>query len=171
MIFESVAELRAEADEARHLASTLDNTASIADLFKYAASLETDADFLSEILSSIRRTRARVKRVNASKIIQLPGGMEAMNKKTWPKAKYVVRRDGSLLTLGDLPSPKTIRWVIGRKTIVVDAVRGGLISLEDACWRYSLTLEEFSAWQTAVDRRRPQALSTGRVQERQRSCL
>ena len=85
--------------------------------------------------------------------------MEAMNKKTWPKAKYVVRHDGSLLTLGDLPSAKTIRWVISRKTIVVDAVRGGLISLEDACWRYSLTVEEFSAWQTAVDRRRPQALS------------
>ena len=74
MIFESVAELRAEADEARDLASTLDDTASIADLFKYAASLETDADFLSEILSSIGRTRARVKRVNASKTIQLPGG-------------------------------------------------------------------------------------------------
>jgi Protein of unknown function (DUF1153) len=85
--------------------------------------------------------------------------MEAMNKKTWPKAKYVVRRDGSLLTLGDLPSAKTIRWVISRKTIVVDAVRGGLISLEDACWRYSLTLEEFSAWQTAVDRRRRRALT------------
>ena len=45
MIFESVAELRAEADEARHLASTLNDTGSIADLFKYAASLETDADF------------------------------------------------------------------------------------------------------------------------------
>ena len=85
--------------------------------------------------------------------------MEAMNKKTWPKAKYVVRRDGSLLTLGDLPSAKTTRWVISRKTIVVDAVRGGLISMEDACWRYSLTLEEFSAWQTAIDRRRLQALS------------
>jgi hypothetical protein len=44
-IFESVAELRAEADEARHLASTLNHTGSIADLFKYAVSLETDADF------------------------------------------------------------------------------------------------------------------------------
>src|SRR5256885_13722995 len=83
--------------------------------------------------------------------------MEAMNKETWPKGKYVVRRDGSLLTLSDLPPAKTIRWVISRKTIVVDAVRGGLISLEDACCRYSLTLEEFSEWQTAIDRRRPQA--------------
>jgi hypothetical protein len=45
MIFESVVELRAEADEARLLASTLDDTPSIADLFKYAELLETDADF------------------------------------------------------------------------------------------------------------------------------
>ena len=89
--------------------------------------------------------------------------MEAMNKKTWPKAKYVVRRDGSLLTLGDLPSPKIKRWVIGRKADVVDAVRGGLISMEDACWRYSLTLEEFFAWQTAVDGRRPEAQSRRRA--------
>jgi Protein of unknown function (DUF1153) len=94
-----------------------------------------------------------------------------MKKKTWPKAKCVARGDGSLLTLGDLPSPKIKRWVIGRKADVVDAVRGGLISLEDACWRYSLTLEEFSAWQTAVDRRGLQALCTGRGQERERSCL
>jgi hypothetical protein len=44
-ILENIAELRAEADEARHLASTFDDPASIADLFKYAASLEADADF------------------------------------------------------------------------------------------------------------------------------
>ena len=79
--------------------------------------------------------------------------MEAMNNRTWPKAKYVMRHDGSLLTLGDLPSAKTIRWVISRKTIVVEAVCGGLISLEDACRRYSLTLEEFSEWKAAVERR------------------
>ena len=47
----------------------------------------------------------------------------------------------------------TIRWVISRKTIVVEAVRGGLISVEDACWRYSLTLEEFSEWKAVVERR------------------
>ena len=88
--------------------------------------------------------------------------MEAMNK-TWPKPKYVVRSDGSVLTLGDLPSAKTTRWVISRKTIVVDAVRGGIISLEDACWRYSLTLEEFYEWQSAIDRRRLQALNERRI--------
>ena len=45
LTLQNIAELRAEADEARHLASTLDDPVSIADLFKYAASLEADADF------------------------------------------------------------------------------------------------------------------------------
>jgi len=45
LIRRNIAELREEADEARHLASTLDDPASIADLFKYAESLEADADF------------------------------------------------------------------------------------------------------------------------------
>src|SRR6266700_4000407 len=40
----NIAVLRAEADEARHLASALDDTASIVDLLKYAQALEADAD-------------------------------------------------------------------------------------------------------------------------------
>jgi len=40
----NIAVLRAEADEARHLASALDDSASIVDLLKYAQSLEADAD-------------------------------------------------------------------------------------------------------------------------------
>ena len=38
-------------------------------------------------------------------------------------------------------------WVIRRKAEVVAAVRGGLLSLEEACSRYTLTVEEFLAWQ------------------------
>ena len=53
---EDVAELRAEADEARHLASELDDPASIEDLFEYAESLETDADCWD--LALLRRSRA-----------------------------------------------------------------------------------------------------------------
>jgi len=33
---------------------------------------------------------------------------------------------------------------------VVAAVRGGLLSLAEACQRYSLTTEEFQAWQSQV---------------------
>ena len=46
-----------------------------------------------------------------------------------------------------LPAPGTKRWVIRRKAEVVAAVRGGLLSLEEACARYTLTVEEFLAWQ------------------------
>jgi len=45
LTLQNIAYLRAEADEARHLASTLGDPVSIADLFKYAESLEADADF------------------------------------------------------------------------------------------------------------------------------
>ena len=46
-----------------------------------------------------------------------------------PRVKYVIGPDGSPLTIADLPSPKTKRWVIRRKAEVVAAVRGGLLSL------------------------------------------
>ena len=60
--------------------------------------------------------------------------------------------DGTPLTVGNLPPPGTKRWVIRRKAEVVTAVRGGLITLEDACARYSLTVEEFLSWQRAIER-------------------
>jgi hypothetical protein len=42
--------------------------------------------------------------------------------------------------------------VIRRKAEVAAAVRGGLISLEEACSRYTLTVEEFLTWQYSIDR-------------------
>ena len=45
-IIETIIALRTEADEARHLTSSLNDSASIADLFAYAKALEADADFL-----------------------------------------------------------------------------------------------------------------------------
>src|SRR5437588_1906694 len=69
-----------------------------------------------------------------------------------PRVKYVIGPDGSPLTIADLPAPGTRRWVIRRKAEVVAAVRGGLLSLEEACTRYTLTVEEFLAWQYSIDR-------------------
>jgi Protein of unknown function (DUF1153) len=59
---------------------------------------------------------------------------------------------GQPLTIAALPPPGTTRWVIRRKAEVVAAVRGGLLSLEEACRRYMLTVEEFLAWQCSIDR-------------------
>ncbi|WP_409020304.1 DUF1153 domain-containing protein [Brevundimonas vesicularis] len=78
--------------------------------------------------------------------------------------QYVVGPTGTPLTLRDLPPADTNRWVIRRKAEVVAAVRGGLISLEDALERYRLTAEEFIAWQQAIDKWGMQGLRTTRIQ-------
>ena len=51
----------------------------------------------------------------------------------------------------DLPAPDTKRWVTRRKAVIVNAVRTGFISLEEVCRRYELSVEEFLAWQGAID--------------------
>jgi hypothetical protein len=81
------------------------------------------------------------------------------------RVSYVIGPDGSPLTLADLPPPGTKRWVIRRKAEVVAAVRGGLLSLDDACRRYTLTVEEFLAWQRAIDRHGLAGLRATRVQQ------
>ncbi len=78
--------------------------------------------------------------------------------------KYVIGPTGIPLTLNDLPPSDTQRWVIRRKAEVVAAVRGGLLSLDDACNRYRLTNEEFGAWQAAIDKHGMQGLRTTRIQ-------
>jgi len=81
-----------------------------------------------------------------------------------PRAKYVIGPDGSPLTIADLPPSSTKRWVIKRKAQVVCAVRGGLLSLDEACKRYTLTVEEFLAWQQSIDRHGLPGLRATRVQ-------
>src|ERR1700754_1486377 len=81
------------------------------------------------------------------------------------RVSYVIGPDGSPLTLADLPPPSTKRWVIRRKAEVVAAVRGGLLSLDEACRRYTLTVEEFLAWQHAIDRFGLAGLRATRVQQ------
>lgn len=74
-----------------------------------------------------------------------------MNEYLTPRRKPVIGPTGAPLTLADLPSATTSRWVARRKAEVVAAVRGGLLSLDDACDRYKLTMEEFLSWQQNVD--------------------
>jgi hypothetical protein len=70
---------------------------------------------------------------------------------------------GEPLTLESLP-PTTTRWVVRRKAEVVAAVNGGLLSIDEVCERYGLTLEEFASWQRAVDRSGMQGLRVTRIQ-------
>ncbi|VAV97172.1 (AF072135) II.1 protein [hydrothermal vent metagenome] len=81
------------------------------------------------------------------------------------KDPYVIGPDGTPLTLKDLPPPSTKRWVIRRKAEVVAAVRGGLLTLEEACERYTLTVEEFLSWQKAIEQFGLPGLRATRVQQ------
>jgi hypothetical protein len=65
---------------------------------------------------------------------------------------FIPGPDGSPMTLTDLPPTGTERWVSRHKAAVVAGVDGGLISLEDACRRYAMSVEEFLSWQRAYDR-------------------
>ncbi len=78
--------------------------------------------------------------------------------------KYAIGPDGSPLTLADLPDSNTRRWVIRRKAIVVAAVRGGLLSLEEACSRYRLTMDEYLNWQQSIDSHGLAGLRTTKIQ-------
>jgi hypothetical protein len=64
-----------------------------------------------------------------------------------------------------LPPANTRRWVIRRKAEVVAAVRSGVISLEDACDRYKLSMEEFLSWQRLIDRHGMAGLRVTRLQD------
>ena len=72
-----------------------------------------------------------------------------------PRIKYVIAPP---LTIADLPPPSTKRWVIRRKAVVVAAVRNGLLSLNEACSRYTLTADEFLSWQSTIDQHGPAGL-------------
>ena len=73
-------------------------------------------------------------------------------RKAKKRAAYIIGPNGDVVTIADLPPPQMTRWVIRRKAEVVLAVRAGLISREEACERYRLTVEEFLSWQVAIDR-------------------
>lgn len=64
----------------------------------------------------------------------------------------------------DLPSPDTKRWVARRKAVIVNAVRSGAISLEEVCRRYDLSVEEFLAWQRAIETHGVAGLRVTRLQ-------
>ena len=64
----------------------------------------------------------------------------------------------------DLPPPDTKRWVARRKAVIVNAVRSGVISLEEVCRRYELSVEEFLAWQRAIETHGVAGLRVTRLQ-------
>lgn len=77
----------------------------------------------------------------------------------------VIGPAGRPLLESDLPPPDTKRWVMRRKAEVVAGVRSGLISLEEACRRYTLSVEEFLSWQRLIDSHGVRGLRATRLQD------
>lgn len=82
----------------------------------------------------------------------------------------IIGPSGKPLTIEDLPDPGTKRWVVRRKAEVVTAVRAGLLTLEQACARYNLSVEEFISWQALIDKHGTRGLRTTRLQQYRRKA-
>ncbi len=75
-----------------------------------------------------------------------------------------LERFSQSLSVHDLPPPNTKRWVVRRKAAVVAGVRNGILSLNEACERYNLSVEEFLSWEKLIERHGIGALRTTRLQ-------
>jgi transposase len=76
----------------------------------------------------------------------------------------------------EMPPVNVRRWTVRRKAAVVYAVRNGLLSVEEAAKRYSLSREELQAWERDLERHGLYGLRAKQVQahrpiKRSRSLL
>ncbi|MBI3451724.1 MAG: DUF1153 domain-containing protein [Rhodospirillales bacterium] len=88
-----------------------------------------------------------------------------MSERTQIAAEHAIGAGNPIAAANALPPPATKRWVIRRKAAVVAAVRAGIISLEEACGRYNLSVEEFLSWQRLIDRHGVRGLRATRLKD------
>lgn len=81
------------------------------------------------------------------------------------RPQHVIGPVGEMLTLEALPPLDNGRWTVRRKAEIVAAVRGGLLTFDEACSRHALETEELTGWQRAVDRSGMPGLRVTRTQE------
>jgi hypothetical protein len=77
----------------------------------------------------------------------------------------IVRISDRQKELDKLPSPETQRWVMRRKAQVVQGVRKGLLTMEEACARYRISEEEFKNWMRLLDGHGVRALRVTRLKD------
>ena len=63
-----------------------------------------------------------------------------------------------------LPPADTKRWTARRKALVVAAVLSGMITIEEVCQRYGLSVDEYLSWHNAMQRHGLRALHITRLQ-------
>ncbi len=79
--------------------------------------------------------------------------------------RSVTMADGTVMSLADLPDPRTRRWVASRKAAVVRGVVYGLITQSEALGRYQISEEEFLEWVRAVSEHGEAALKATALQK------
>jgi hypothetical protein len=62
---------------------------------------------------------------------------------------FFIGPDGKRITLADLPPRDLLNLSSDQKSMVVAAVCQGLITLQEACERYHLSLDEYLNWHRA----------------------
>ena len=63
-----------------------------------------------------------------------------------------------------LPPLDTVRWLPKRKAALVRALQAGLLTLDEACARYSLSTDELLGWQRELARDGHGGLRVSRIQ-------
>jgi hypothetical protein len=79
--------------------------------------------------------------------------------------QWIIGPLGERLTASDLPAAGPQRWHPRRKAEIVAAVTGGLLTVDAACDRYNLTIEEYASWQRGIERDGLRGLRTTCVQK------
>lgn len=76
---------------------------------------------------------------------------------------YTIELPGEVL--GELPSMNGIRWGIRRKAQLIDAIRHGQLTFDEARVRYRLSVEELVSWQAFFDKHGQRGLRTTLTQQ------
>lgn len=76
--------------------------------------------------------------------------------------------EGEPLTLLSLPPRNVSRWTARRKSEILAAINGGLLTPHEACEWYGLSLDELEEWQDATHRGGVLGLRITRSQEYRR---
>ena len=84
----------------------------------------------------------------------------------WPNVIISPAQISIPFQTGDGPPSigNALLWVTRRKAVIVNAVRTGVISLEEVWRRYELSVAEFLAWQHAIDAHGVPGLRVTRLQ-------
>ncbi len=69
------------------------------------------------------------------------------------------------MTRSELPAINTTRWVARRKATVVKAVAAGMLTREEACQMYELSIEEFDNWLSSMAKFGRGGLRTTKIQK------